>query len=325
MSKIEWLHLPGYKPETWNPVTGCSKVSRGCKHCYALTMSRRLQGIQSAKEKYEGTVSGSSWTGVVKTHPKELKRPATWRKPRMVFVNSMSDLFHEGVSFAFQLAVFDVMRKHPQHIFLILTKRPIRMRVIVNRIMGHYHSDMKDGLSNVALGVSAEDQATANERIPPLLQTTAAIRFVSCEPLVGEIDLQRIVVETWQGGKEVFLKSLERDGPTNISTLDWVIAGGESGAKAEQPMHPDWVRALRDQCAAAGVPFFFKQWGKWLPFGQQNSEGYIKISLSGFGEKSKLFEKTSKKIKAGQTLDGVTHTNWPWPARQPSPTRQPKT
>ncbi len=248
MSKIQWTD------QTWNPVTGCNKVSRGCKNCYAEVMHKRLRAMNS--EKYQKPFLD----GAV-THHDSLKEPFTWKKPRMVFVNSMSDLFHEYVSFDFIDKVFSVMAQTPQHTYQILTKRPERMLEFFNWQVGEYN------LPNVWLGTSVENQEQANKRIPYLLQCPAAVRFLSCEPLVGAVDLNRIVFDRYSGtGLLNCLDGIERDHLDGIlgetGRIHWVIAGGESGPKA-QPMHPDWVRTLRDQCQKAGVPFFFKQWGNW--------------------------------------------------------------
>lgn len=229
-SKIEWTDA------TWNPIRGCSEVSEGCRNCYAMRQAHRFDKPGGP---YEGLtrVSGGEikWTNEVRLVPELLDQPLHWRKPKRIFVNSMSDLFHEKVPDHFIMQVFVTMQKAPQHIYQILTKRPKRMREWVR-----HFTDREP--ANVWLGVSCEDQKTANERIPLLLQTPAAIRWISAEPLLGAIDMNGI-----------------RNAECGAA-LDWVVAGGESGPSA-RPMHPDWARSLRDQCLAAGVPFFFKQWG----------------------------------------------------------------
>lgn len=242
MTKIEWTD------EVWNPVTGCSKVSEGCKNCYAERFSHRFGWT-----KKPWTVGNASEN--VKVHPGRLEQPLQWRKPRKIFVNSMSDLFHEQVPFEFIDKVFSIMALVPQHTFQILTKRPERMKEYIAHRAAKEFSHLKHikwPLPNVWLGVSVENQKAADERIPLLLDTPAAVRFLSCEPLLGPVDLERPV----PGSRPV-------NGvypPWMIHLLDWVIVGGESGPGA-RPMHPDWVRSLRDQCQQAGVPFFFKQWG----------------------------------------------------------------
>lgn len=253
--------------ETWNPVTGCTKVSQGCKHCYAERDWHRLQHLPR--------FAGRAFTDVV-CHPERLDQPLRWAKPRRIFVNSMSDLFHEDVPDEFIDQVFAVMALAKQHEFQVLTKRPQRMLDYCKTLGRHHEIDRvsiaakrisnKTGffwrmcdegwcLPDVWLGVSVEDQATANERIPILLQTPAAVRWISAEPLLGPIDLLRAGATEMDsvgcltpGGGESFARGL----------IDWVIVGGESGPKA-RPMHPDWVRSLRDQCAAAVVPFLLKQ------------------------------------------------------------------
>ncbi|RMF48611.1 MAG: phage Gp37/Gp68 family protein [Bacteroidetes bacterium] len=210
-TSIEWTEA------TWNPLTGCTKISPGCKHCYAERMARRLQamGVPKYRNGFRLTL-----------HPTVLTEPLRWRTPRMIFVNSMSDLFHHDVPPEFICAVFDVMRQAHWHTFQILTKRAERLRAL---------DSLLDWPPNVWMGVSVE-RADYIARIDDLRATGAAIKFVSCEPLLGP------------------LPHLPLDG------IDWVIVGGESGPGA-RPMDPAWVRDIRDQCLAADVPFFFKQWG----------------------------------------------------------------
>ncbi len=276
-TKIEWTD------ETWNPVTGCTRVSSGCKHCYAERVFPRVY-------------PGRKFTDV-KCHPERLDQPLRWRKPRRVFVNSMGDLFHEDVPLSFIVQVFVTMALARQHTFQILTKRSERMLAVVTLpgiqkwiaenalVMGH--SPCAAGaiesagwpLPNVWLGVSVEDQATADKRIPLLLETPAAVRFVSAEPILGPIDF------SLDGLWHEACPRCEDEGFTEEDTgafispccdnsgkseddvaIDWVIVGGESGPGA-RPIHPEWVRSLRAQCNAAQVPFFFKQWGAWAPCG----------------------------------------------------------
>lgn len=244
MSNIEWTDV------TWNPVTGCSKVSPGCAHCYAEALSLRF-----------GT-SKKPWTPEnaaenVVLHPERLDAPLHWRKPRRVFVNSMSDLFHELVPDSFIVDVFRVMAQAEQHTFQVLTKRPERMRDMLNDqiIMCDLSCVILPGprwatwpLPNVWLGVSVENQHWADERIPLLLQTPAAVRFISAEPLLGPVNLKQagaIRMDTWHA---------------DHGQLDWVIVGGESGPK-HRPFDAHWARDIRDQCASAGVPLFVKQLG----------------------------------------------------------------
>jgi protein gp37 len=259
-TSIEWAD------EVWNPVTGCNKVSQGCKHCYAETIANRFWATQ-----YPPNEDGSprKFTDV-RVHPERLDDPLKWRKPRRVFVNSMSDLFHEDVPEHFIASVFGAMALCQQHTFMILTKRPKRaadwfqdiggttrrswVLLSAARLINANRIKFPDWpLPNVWLGVSVEDQKTADKRIPMLLQTPAAVRFVSYEPALGPVDFGAFMSppgSSWS--REVALAW------DDTSELDWVIMGGESGPGA-RPMHPDWARSVRDQCQAAGVPFFFKQ------------------------------------------------------------------
>lgn len=210
-SKIEWTEA------TWNPVTGCSKISEGCRFCYAERMAFRLQAM--GKPQYQNGFQPTM-------QPAALDAPRSWRKPRVVFVNSMSDLFHEKVDTSFIAKVFGVMNECDQHTFQVLTKRPDRALAI---------SDKLTWTSNIWLGVSVENQEMTG-RIKLLQQIPAALRFLSVEPLIGRISRLPL-----QG-------------------IGWVIVGGESGPGA-RPMNPDWVREIRNKCQKANVPFFFKQWG----------------------------------------------------------------
>ena len=210
-SSIEWTQV------TWNPVTGCTKISHGCRHCYAERMSKRLQAM--GLEKYRRGFS-------VATHPETLGEPLTWRKPRIVFVNSMSDLFHDAVPAKFIESVFEVMNQASQHTFQILTKRPTRV-VRLDKWLRW--------TSNIWLGTSIESERWIG-RLAALSETGAQTKFLSLEPLLGP------------------LSNLDLHG------VDWVIVGGESGPGA-RPMQEDWVREIRDNCVNHEVPFFFKQWG----------------------------------------------------------------
>lgn len=278
-SAIEWTDY------TWNPVTGCSKVSQGCHFCYA---ERLWPKVSAAEAKRLGTMP-RPFTDV-RTHPERLSQPLRLRRPRRIFVNSMSDLFHEDVPREFVELVFSTMAAAKRHTFQVLTKRPERMRALMSGDI------LSIPLPNVWLGVSVEDQATADERIPLLLQTPAAVRFLSCEPLLGPIDLNRIPIPRG---------TVECAGG-QLPPVDWVIAGGESGPKA-RPSHPQWFTSLRDQCASAGVPFFFKQWGEWL--GAEQDGG-----INARGEQ--VLNATSGAVRvgkkaAGRLLDGRTHDEYP--------------
>lgn len=242
MTKIEWVkNKNGEQGATWNPVTGCSKVSQGCKNCYAEGIAKRFWGDRKFTD--------------VQCHPERLEQPLKRKKPTTYFVNSMSDLFHPDVPFEFIDMVFDVMEVSVQHTFQILTKRPKRM-------FEYCEGYRNPGFPNVWLGVSVEDQGTADERVPVLLECPAAVRFVSYEPALGPVDFSKI-----PRPQHFHQQPLGWDSwwPTQ---LHWIICGGESGPGA-RPLHPDWARGVRDQCQAAGVPFFMKQIcekGKKIPF-----------------------------------------------------------
>lgn len=338
MSKIEWTE------KTWNPIVGCSKVSAGCKNCYAIRMAWRLQHIHHSAEKYAGTVEKSAagqlnWTGKVNTIEIELLKPLKWKTPAMIFVNSESDLFHESIPFEFIDKVFAVMALCPQHTFQVLTKRAARMveyfkrrdedmreiqeaaEIIVctdpllfyvteklkgearkqigpvhitSTILPHlkesgwywdvtYTDFGKESrlayegqwpLKNVWLGVSVENQQAADERVPLLLQVPAAVCFLSCEPLLGPVNLMHIDADG-AGHKEYCQINALTGRHTDmarpcadVNIIDWVIVGGESGKDA-RPMHRMWAQSLRDQCQKTGVSYFFKQWGEWVPCGQE--------------------------------------------------------
>jgi len=309
-SLIEWTDA------TWNPVTGCSVVSPGCTNCYAMKLAGgRLRHHPTRTGLTVETKAGPVWNGQVRFNETQLLEPLRWARPRMIFVCAHGDLFHESVPDEWIDRVFAVMALCPQHTFQVLTKRPERMRTYLDdpvadrRIHGLACDMVLDQqlrvvlihdrelehrappgrriyldlwpLPNVWLGTSVEDQRRADERIPHLLQTPAAVRFVSAEPLLGPMDLTvlRPAPEARLFGFE-FLNALhgvwgrEPDNndpdlleglpPERRLRVDWVIVGGESGAGA-RAMHPNWARSLRDQCAAAAVPFFFKQWGGWAP------------------------------------------------------------
>lgn len=308
---IEWTDA------TWNPVTGCTKVGTpGCDHCYAETFA----------ERWRGTKGHYFETGFdVQLRPDKLDLPLRWTKPRKVFVNSMSDLFHDSVPDEYIARVFAVMALAPRHTFQLLTKRHGRMRSLLNsayflqavgRVWAEPPSDWplpRDWrvpvwpLPNVWLGVSAEDQTRADLRIPALLDTPAAVRFVSAEPLLGPIEL----IEHFGSAPAV----------GGTAALDWVIVGGESGPGA-RPMHPDWARSIRDQCVAAGVPFLFKQWGEWRPrmredgVGREQWVNHDTGRIAGYGDAAlklgswNLVNRVGKK-RAGRELDGRTWDQYP--------------
>lgn len=300
-TKIEWTGA------TWNPVRGCTRASEGCRNCYAERVAARFSGPGQPFEGFAGRPrAGSKWTGKVEVMWDKLDEPLGWRKPQFIFVNSMSDLFHEDIDQDDIAIIFGHMiaAHHLRgHILQVLTKRSDRM----HRIMLHSEEfwDLANGIADtlvmervdpldrrrddaratlgaygpdnppagIWLGVSVEDQATADLRIPHLLETPAAVRFVSCEPLLGPVDLTAIRCPYGCLPPD-YCTACYPDGrdPTgtfdalNNGGIDWVIAGGESGPGA-RPLHPDWARSIRDQCQAAGVAYFHKQNGEWLPGG----------------------------------------------------------
>ena len=257
----------GWTEATWNPVTGCSRVSPGCAHCYMFTAYPRLKAM--------GNPSYQATADTVVLQPQMLDKPLHWKRPRRIFVNSMSDLFHEEVPDTFIDSVFAVMMLTPQHTYQILTKRPARMRDYLNngsldRYVGIIQAaaalrpDLRLGpdtfaeihssaIRNVWLGVSVEDQIRADERIPILLDTPAAMRFLSCEPLLGPIDLNRIGLGAGEAWRSAF-------GTEDRPGVDWVIAGGESGPGARE-CSERWLSDLRNQTHAAWRPYFLKQLG----------------------------------------------------------------
>jgi protein gp37 len=261
-SAIEWTQA------TWNPITGCDRISPGCQHCYALALARRLKAMGQAKYQTDGRPPTSGPGFGVAVHPQVLGEPLRWRRPRRIFVCSMADLFHARVPEAFIAQVFAVMAATPQHTYQVLTKRPGRMaRLLASdafpeqvyrlTVARYGASTLTWPLPNLWLGTSVEDQRRADQRIPKLLETPAAIRFLSCEPLLGPIGL----APEWV---ELELQAFGRNGAVCFPRVDWIIAGGESGP-GHRPARPDWVRFLRDQAVAAEVAFFFKQWGGPTP------------------------------------------------------------
>jgi protein gp37 len=348
---IEWTE------RSWNPIVGCSLASPGCTNCYAMSMARRLE-LMGTVSHYAGltqlTKAGPVWTGKLALAPEHaLTEPLRRRKPTTWFVNSMGDLFHEDVPDEWIDRVFAVMALCPQHTFQVLTKRAERMRKYIEGVIasgrwllwqhpidGHQIFDPIAAqwhimLRNVWLGVSAEDQRRADERVPELLATPAVIRFVSAEPLLGPIRFDRIDddVDTFEdcGGHPdphwpsdthdaTWLNALTgqmeaearapngtRRGSIDVGLrwkggkLDWIIVGGENGPR---PMQAEWAQQIRDQCAAAGTAFFFKQWGSHIPAGQTMANG--KVWAPGCGTRLR-----AKKGITGRLLDGVEHNAMP--------------
>lgn len=344
-TNIEWTEA------TWNPIRGCSRVSEACRNCYAETLAKRFSG---KGQPYEGLIARTGqWNGKVAFIDHKLDEPLRWQKPQMIFVNSTSDLFHEALSNEQIAAVFGVMAAAPKHTFQILTKRPGRMHEwfqwhasqvrekdlrfepwrICEAEAQEYIPDLSAAgtgspwpLQNVWLGVSVEDQKTADERIPLLIETPAAVRWISAEPLLGEIRLQGLARgEAMEQGEYRQYLAIEgtKENPyrDNSGRINWVVAGGESGAKA-RPMHPDWPRTLRDQCSAASVPFLFKQWGEWAPQlectttkGAENalymdSDGTTRNARFGARNGAVTIQRNGKKA-TGRKLDGRTWDGYP--------------
>lgn len=300
-TKIEWADA------VWNPVTGCTKVSEGCRHCYAETIANRFWGERKFTD--------------VQCHEDRLDAPLHLVKPRRVFVNSMSDLFHSDVPYEFVDEVFRAMSKAQSHTFMILTKRADRMYEYINscfrRTSGGWYK-RADGikvvsdvwpLPNVWLLVSAENQEAADKRIPYLLNTPAAKRGVSVEPMLENIRLDHLnYKEKWNWDSLTGFQWQDGfvDYQAGTAKLDWVICGGETGTNA-RPLHPDWVRSLRDQCQTAGVPFFFKQWGEWAPAVFRMDYPTCKPFVFPDGA---LVMRTGKKV-AGRLLDGREWNEYP--------------
>ncbi len=347
-SKIEWCDA------TWNVLAGCSVVSPGCTNCYAMRRVAPRLSANPATPHYAGTVQSSKagpvWTGKIGIAADSvLLKPLSWRRPRMIFVNSTSDLFHESVPDEVIDRIFAVMALCPQHTFQVLTKRAKRMReYFAARVSGDpwaeaadYVADAMDQeehpsvleprhmpLPNVWLGVSVEDQTRADERIPELLATPAAVHFISAEPLLGPIDLTTLCpgwyfVDALKGLKYHDAPEGVPSATESCAKLDWVIVGGESGDGA-RPMHPAWARSLRDQCAAAGVPFFFKQWGEWAPStpevaagnprsGWRSLQGHPHVPRASelYPSAGAAFVAAVGKHAAGRLLDGVEHNGMP--------------
>lgn len=253
-SKIDWTDA------TWNPVTGCTKVSLGCAHCYAERQFPRIYGHQEVEDTTSSRriLRPRRFTDIM-LHPDRLDAPRRWKAPRMVFVNSMSDLFHPDVPDSFIGQVFCTMAEAHWHTFQILTKRTVRMMRLLQHPPRSFPVAMLTGdvLPNVWIMTSAEDQRSADERLPLLLQTPAAVRGISMEPL-----LEAILLNSWP--KRMYLRTVGCDGAAVRPGLDWVIIGGESGPQA-RPMHPNWARSILQECASTGVPCFMKQTGAWRP------------------------------------------------------------
>lgn len=358
-SKIEWTGR-----SDWNPVRGCSRVTEACVNCYAEIMAARFSkpGMWGHGFAKMVTLPDSSvdhrWTGKVELQEDRLTIPLRWRKPSLVFPNSTSDFFHEKLSFSAIDRLHATMALTPHLTYQILTKRPARAReyysdrATPDRVkvemwkLSERRTDYLHGgwpLRNIWLGTSVHDQESANEFIPQLLNTPVALRFISAEPLLGPIDLMMLgkggpkIIDALQGCIGTSVGDGEYDGAQPCAKLGWVITGGESGHHA-RPMHPDWARSLRDQCKDAGVPFFFKQWGEWLPWNhfrisgiedgepdqptrfstkqwigdRWEDEGYPSWidSSDGAIDDDQCVGRVGKD-KSGAILDGVEHKNFP--------------
>lgn len=330
---IEWTDA------TWNPVTGCTKISDGCTHCYI----DRTPPFRIAHRRFQhpdplaGAPDRIGATTGVQLHPDRLGQPTAWRKPRRIFVCSLADLFHDDVPDGHIAAVWAAMAAARHHTFQVLTKRSARARTLLTDprfqdLMaeawfsipraGRPGSVIEWPLPNVWLGVSAETQQWADIRIPDLLGSPAAVRWVSAEPLLGPIDLRRLPFPRWSGvvrssGQVIDAVGARYGVPGQWQApavgLDWVVAGGESGP-GSRPMHPDWARDLRDQCDEAGVAFLFKQWGEWAPIGvNDDSDQPAGYTLAGDPDADGLqpvMHRSGKK-RAGRLLDGRTHDAYP--------------
>lgn len=349
-TKIEWTDA------TWNPITGCSVVSAGCKHCYAMKLAgTRLQHHPSRAGLTVDTKAGPVWTGEVRFNEQWIDQPLRWSKPRMVFVCAHADLFHPSVPLEWVDKVFAVMALAKRHTFQVLTKRPERMREYLadlhpgsKRVLsirtatapfmalaGNPAWPIRFPLPNVWLGVSVEDQAAADDRIPMLLDTPAAVRWISAEPLLGPVDLNRILVNQERGFHGSALHEQHDDCYYQSNAqLDWVVVGGESGHGA-RPMQGDWVRKIRDQCAEAGVPYLFKQWGEWIDADQADNNatnklwaGRTSFEMRDAGLVADIPKKPVGppffgcdhtirlgKKAAGRLLDGVQHDGYPGAAQ----------
>jgi len=293
VTKIEWADV------TWNPITGCTRVSPGCEICYAERFSHRLNS-QGNKYYLRTTRNSGKWSGKVLFHEDRLEEPYRWKKPRTVFVCSMSDLFHEDVPREWLYKIFGMMGSEEvgHHAFIVLTKRAKRMEEFCNSFTRH-GAPFGDLFPRVWLGVSVEDQAHADERIPHLLKVPAAVRFLSVEPLLGPISFEKVKVpaEGWMPFGE---------------QIHWIIAGGESGPGA-RACHLDWLRSIRDQCAGAGVPFFLKQLGSEPWDARVFKEGSLPSGMVTITAPGPVMDGHGRKKRSGELalLDGELHHEWP--------------
>lgn len=341
-TKIEWTDA------TVNAVNGCSVVSPGCTNCYAMRLAgTRLRNHPSRPGLTIDTKAGPVWNGKVDLRETALLQPLSWRRPRRIFWNAHGDLFHPSVPDAWIDRQFGVMAQTPQHIHQVLTKRPNRMRQwaadpSTPRRVWDAACELRDPtwalaqqgaawggqapwpLLNVWMGTSVEDQTRADERIPDLIGTPAAVRFLSCEPLLGQLDLSQWLRPRWPDCNCLFpvaeadtvtdRNGVERCPVCNVALggdpeppVHWVIVGGESGPRARL-MRLSWARLLRDQCGAAGVAYFLKQWGEWVPAGQASGQPIREFAY--VEEEQHRYHRIGKKA-AGRLLDGVLHDGMP--------------
>lgn len=284
-TKVEWTD------RTWSPVTGCTKISPGCDHCYAERMAQRLRGRFGYPQDDPFVVT---W------HPDKLEEPSHWRKPQRVFVCSMSDLFHPRVPWEFIQRIFEVMEEASQHTFQVLTKRPGRMAYFADH---EWQSRYGGWPSNVWAGTSVES-AKYLPRLDALARVPAKVRFVSCEPLLGPLDLRPwLLCKTCNGsGFYSATEFCSQCSGSSQGSLHWTICGGESGPSA-RPMHPQWARGIRDQCQEAGVPLFFKQSGEYLLIREARQRGLTWTRERNEPSSGFYMAKVGKKA-AGALLDG---------------------
>lgn len=305
-TKIEWADM------TINPVVGCSHCSPGCDNCYAERFAARLARNPKTAEKYKGVVDeNGKWTGTVNLHMDGCLHAATvTRKPKRFFIGSMTDIFHENIPDEEIRNLFLAMITVPNDLptYMVLTKRPHRAKAVLGDMLVACPE-----LHRVWLGVTVCNQAEADEKIPVLLQTPAAVRFVSVEPMLEAVDLRgKLCHWTCPDGSGSWFSPVP--GKVHHRLLDWVICGGETGPGA-RPMHPDWVRGLRDQCQGARTPFFFKSWGEWVTENQSPED----IVLPGHstiphGWKGRKYEESVYRVgkrRAGRLIDGVEHNEFP--------------
>jgi len=296
-----------YVSKSWSPIRGCSKVSAGCKNCWAVRMANRQKSMPG----YEGFVDEHGWTGKVELIESQIDAPLHWRKPQRVATAFMGDLFHPALSDEDRMRVIQVIEKCPQHTFLLLTKRAKEM-------CDFFSCEREYGDEwprNIWLGVSVENQAAADERIPWLLRTPAAVRWISAEPLLGPLNLRKYLKGLCPQchGFDDYCADValcETCGGLNGIGLNWVVLGGESGPGA-RPMHPDWARSVRDQCVAASVPFWFKQWGEFCPLPRPFSyhrDGTEVKNNSGYRRALSRYAKecgATQIISPGQLAEGI--------------------